>query len=75
MAKKPKLALIDAHALIHRAYHALPPMSTRDGVPTNAVYGFVAMMLKMLTTVKPTYVVAAFDMAGGNTRHEGIYEI
>jgi len=74
MAKKPKLALIDAHALIHRAYHALPPMSTRDGVPTNAVYGFVAMMLKMLTTVKPTHVVAAFDMKGPTFRHEEFKE-
>ncbi len=67
--KKAKLALIDAHALIHRAYHALPPMSTRSGVPTNAVYGFALMFLKMLTTLKPTHVVAAFDMKGPTFRH------
>ncbi len=68
MPKKPKLALIDSHALIHRAYHALPPMSTRAGVPTNAVYGFVTMLLKMFSTLKPTHVVAAFDVKGGTFR-------
>ncbi|MDA1168925.1 MAG: DNA polymerase I [bacterium] len=70
MAKKTKLAIIDAHALIHRAYHALPPMSTDDGTPTNAVYGFTTMLLKMIATVKPTHVVAAFDMKGPTFRHE-----
>lgn len=69
MAKSPKLALIDAHALIHRAFHALPPMSTKAGVPTNAVYGFTAMLLKVLRSIKPTHVVAAFDMAGPTFRH------
>lgn len=70
MAKKTKLAIIDAHALIHRAYHALPPMSTEDGTPTNAVYGFTTMLLKMIATVKPTHVIAAFDMKGPTFRHE-----
>lgn len=68
MARKPKLALIDSHALIHRAYHALPPMSTREGVPTNAVYGFITMLLKMFSTLKPTHVVAAFDVKGETFR-------
>jgi len=70
MAKKPKLALIDAHALIHRAYHALPPMSDSAGRPLNAVYGFTTMLLKMLTTLKPTHVVAAFDVKGPTFRHK-----
>lgn len=70
MAKKQKLAIIDAHALIHRAYHALPPMSTEDGVPTNAVYGFTTMLLKMIATLKPTHVIAAFDVKGATFRHE-----
>lgn len=69
-ARKPKLAIIDAHALIHRAYHALPPMHTRQGQPTNAVLGFTTMLLKMFTTLKPTHVVAAFDMKGPTFRHE-----
>ena len=70
MAKQQKLAIIDAHALIHRAYHALPPMSTPEGIPTNAAYGFTAMLLKMIATIKPTHVVAAFDMKGPTFRHE-----
>lgn len=69
MAKKQKLAVIDAHALIHRAYHALPPMSTEEGVPTNAVYGFTTMLLKTIATLKPTHVIAAFDMKGPTFRH------
>jgi DNA polymerase I len=70
MARKAKLALIDAHALIHRAYHALPPMSTKDGTPTQAVYGFTAMLLKMFSTLKPTHVIAAFDVPGPTFRHK-----
>lgn len=64
------MALIDAHALIHRAYHALPPMTTRDGQPTNAVYGFTMMLLKVITTIKPTHVAAAFDVKGPTFRHK-----
>lgn len=69
MAKQQKLAIIDAHALIHRAYHALPPMSTPEGIPTNAAYGFTSMLLKMVSQLKPTHVVAAFDMKGPTFRH------
>ncbi len=74
MAKKTKLVLIDSHALIHRAYHALPPMSTRSGQPTNAVYGFTMMLLKVLSTLKPTHIVACFDMKGPTFRHEAYKE-
>lgn len=70
MPKKPKLAIIDAHALIHRAYHALPSMSTKAGVPTNAVYGFTTMLFKVFSTIKPTHVVAAFDVPGPTFRSE-----
>lgn len=70
MAKRQKLAIIDAHALIHRAYHALPPMTSEDGAPTNAVYGFTTMLIKMISTLKPTHVIAAFDMKGPTFRHE-----
>ncbi|MEX1112564.1 MAG: DNA polymerase I [Candidatus Andersenbacteria bacterium] len=70
MPKRAKLALIDAHALIYRAYHALPPMSASDGTPTNAVYGFTTMLLKMFTTLKPTHIIAAFDVKGPTFRKE-----
>lgn len=74
MAKQQKIAIIDAHALIHRAYHALPPMNGPDGMPTNAVYGFTTMMLKMFTVLKSTHVVAAFDVKGPTFRHEEFKE-
>lgn len=64
----PKLALIDVSALVHRAYHALPPMSTKAGMPTNAIYGFITMLQKVITTVKPTHMVAAFDVKGPTFR-------
>ncbi len=67
---KVKLALIDSHALIHRGYHALPPMTAPDGTPTNAVFGFTSMVLKMFSVLKPTHVVAAFDVAGPTFRHK-----
>lgn len=68
--RQAKLAIIDSHALIHRAYHALPPMSTRQGQPTNAAFGFTTMLLKMFATLKPTHVVAAFDVKGPTFRHK-----
>lgn len=70
MPTQQKLVIIDAHALIHRAYHALPPMSSSEGVPTNAAYGFTAMLLKMISQLKPTHIIAAFDMKGPTFRHE-----
>jgi len=73
-SRKTKLAIIDAHALIHRAYHALPPMTSKDGQPTGAVYGFTTMLLKMLSTLKPTHVVAAFDVKGPTFRHKQFKE-
>lgn len=74
MARTLKLAILDSHALIHRAYHALPPMNAPDGQPTNAVYGFTAMLFKVFTALKPTHVVAAFDMAGPTFREEEFKE-
>src|SRR3989338_2102495 len=63
------LILIDSHAVIHRAYHALPPLTTPGGEPTNAVYGFTTILLRMLRELKPDYVAAAFDMAAPTFRH------
>ena len=69
-SKKIKLAIIDSNAVIHRAFHALPPMHTKAGEPTNAVYGFTTMFLKMLSLVKPTHVVATFDLPGRTFRKD-----
>lgn len=57
-----RLLLIDGNAILHRAYHAYPPTFTdKEGNPTNAIYGFFAMLLKLLDEVKPEYLVICFD--------------
>ena len=65
-----KLVLLDAHALIHRAYHAIPPnLTSPSGEPTNATYGFTSTLLKVLSDEKPDYIAAAFDV-GPSFRHD-----
>lgn len=64
-----KLILIDSHAIIHRAFHALPPLNTPAGEPSNAVYGFTTILLRILRELKPDYIAAAFDMPGPTFRH------
>ena len=56
-----KLVLIDGNAILHRAYHALPPLITRSGEPVNAVYGLVSMLLKIIQDLKPTHIAVCFD--------------
>lgn len=56
-----KLVLIDGNAIIHRAFHALPPLNNKDGMPTNAVYGFFMMVLKIVEDLQPEYLVVCFD--------------
>ncbi len=63
--------IIDGNALIHRSFHALPPtMSTKDGLVTNAVFGFTSVLLKSLSELKPEYVVLTLDKKGKTFRHE-----
>lgn len=65
------LVLLDAHALIHRAYHALPKFtSKKTGEPTGALYGLSTMLLKVIRELKPDYIVAAFDRPEPTFRHE-----
>ena len=71
--EKKKLVLLDAHAIIHRAYHALPDFATSKGEPTGALYGLVAMILKIASDLKPDYVVACYDLPKPTYRHE-VYE-
>jgi len=69
--KMKKLVLIDGNAIVHRAYHALPnTMTTRNGEPTNAVYGFTTTLIKVLEDLKPDFVATSFDLAGPTFRHE-----
>ncbi|MEA3323438.1 MAG: DNA polymerase I [Patescibacteria group bacterium] len=67
---KKTLLLLDGNAIIHRAYHAIPPLTTDDGVQTNAVFGFTSTLLSVLEKFQPDYIVATFDLPGKNFRHE-----
>ena len=65
---KQRFVIIDGNAIIHRAYHALPPMTTKDGTIVNAVYGFTTMLFKVIQDLKPTHLAVSFDVAGGTFR-------
>lgn len=76
VSKKPTqndqktLVLLDTHAILHRAYHAVPDFRSSLGVPTGALYGLLNMFLKMLIDIKPDYVVACYDLPQPTFRHE-----
>jgi len=63
-----RLLLIDGNSILNRAYFALPPLNTKDGVNVNAVYGFINMLIKAIDEYKPTHVAVAFDKKGENFR-------
>lgn len=64
-----KLVAIDGNSLLHRAFYALPPMNNASGEPTNAVYGFMSMLLRLLDDYSPAYLAVAFDKKGPTFRH------
>ena len=66
---KKRLVLLDMHAILHRAYHALPEFSSSKGEPTGALYGLISMLVKLITELGPDYIVAAYDLPGGTHRH------
>lgn len=67
-----RLVLLDTHAIIHRAYHALvsAELTGPNGQPTGALYGLVTMLLKIITELRPDYIAACFDLAAPTIRHE-----
>ena len=67
---RPLLILIDGSSYVFRAYHAVPPLSNRHGVPTHAVYGFTNMLLKAIREARPTHLGVALDLAGPTFRSE-----
>ncbi|MDP9183160.1 MAG: DNA polymerase I [Actinomycetota bacterium] len=69
---RPRLLLLDGHSLAYRAFFALPVenFSTTDGQPTNAVYGFTAMLINVLRDEAPTHVGVSFDVSRSTFRHE-----
>lgn len=69
-AKKERLVILDAHAILHRAFHALPDFTAPSGEPTGALYGVVLMLLKIVEDFSPDYIVAAFDLPEPTYRHD-----
>jgi DNA polymerase-1 len=67
---KKRLVLLDAHAIIHRAYHGMPDFTSSAGVPTGALYGLCTMLMRIVSDLKPDYVVACYDLPQKTFRHE-----
>ena len=66
----PTLVLLDTHAILHRAYHAIPDFASSKGEPTGGLYGLCLMLLGIVNELKPDYIVAAYDLPGPTYRHE-----
>ena len=65
-----KLVLIDGNSLLNRAFYATPVFTTKSGMPTNAIFGFVKLLFKILGDVKPKYIAVAFDLKAPTFRHK-----
>ncbi len=68
--QKKRIVLLDTHAIIHRAYHALPELTSPSGAPAGALYGLVSMLLKIITDLAPDYIAACYDLPKPTIRHE-----
>jgi DNA polymerase-1 len=65
-----RIVLLDSHAIIHRAYHALPDFASSTGEPTGALYGLSSMLMRIIADLKPDYIVACYDLPQKTFRHE-----
>ena len=74
MTSQERFVIIDANSLIHRAYHALPLLTTKSGELVQAVYGFLLVFLKVLDEFSPTYLAACFDVPSPTFRHAQFQE-
>lgn len=70
MKDRKKIILVDANAVMHRAYHAIPPLTTKKGELVNMVYGFSSVLLRVIKEIRPDYIACAFDVGGGTFRDE-----
>ena len=68
-----KLVLIDGHSILNRAFYGVPDLSNAEGLHTNAIYGFLNIMFKILEEEKPEYLAVAFDVHAPTFRHK-MYE-
>ena len=64
-----KTVLIDGHSIIHRAFYGIPDLTNSEGLHTNAVYGFLNILFKVLEEEQPDYLTVAFDLAAPTFRH------
>ncbi|MES3006112.1 MAG: DNA polymerase [Patescibacteria group bacterium] len=69
-SKKQLVVLLDSHAIIHRAYHALPDFASSKGIPTGAIYGLSTMLMGIIDKFNPDYVIACYDLPQPTHRHE-----
>jgi len=67
---RESLAVLDGNSLLYRAFYAIPELTTKEGVYTNGVYGFLNMLLKIKEDINPDYIVAAFDKSSNTFRHK-----
>ena len=67
---KDKLVIIDGHSILNRAFYGIPDLSNAEGLHTNAIYGFLNIMFKIIEEEKPSYLAVAFDVKAPTFRHE-----
>ena len=65
-----KLILIDGNSLLNRAFYAMNVFTTKDGLPTNGIFGFIKLLFKILADEKPKYLAVAFDVHAPTFRHK-----
>ena len=68
-----KIVLIDGHSILNRAFYGLPDLTNAEGLHTNAIYGFLTIMFKLLEDEKPEYMAVSFDLKAPTERHK-LYE-
>ena len=69
-SEKKRLIIIDSNAIVHRAFHALPPLTTKTGEAVGAIYGFLLFFLKAIKEFNPDFIAAAFDFPAPTFRHQ-----
>jgi DNA polymerase-1 len=71
---RPKFVVVDGSNYLYRAFYAIRELTNSKGFPTNAIYGFTTMLMKLLRDLKPDYIAVAFDVKGPTFRHDAYDE-
>ena len=69
---REKILLIDGHSILNRAFYGLPDLTNAEGLHTNAIYGFLNILFKMVEEEKPDYLTVAFDLAAPTFRAQNV---